>query len=62
MTAFYLTQRFFAPVPRTEKAERTIPARPAPGPVLIGDCSTAADHTTLLCALWRRWDDQPPED
>ena len=48
-----------APAPRP--AERPAPARPASGPVLINDCVAPADGTTLLLALWRRWD-QPPED
>ncbi len=47
---------------RPEEQDRVKAKPPVPGPVLLGDCATAADHTTLLLALWRRWDADRSED
>ena len=41
---------------RPRDTARSAPKRPDSGPVLIGDCATAADHATLLLALWRQRD------
>ncbi len=42
--------------PATAETDAPRPRKPSGGPVFLGDCATAADHTTLLVALWRRWE------
>lgn len=42
--------------PAPAECERTQPCGASSGPVLIHDCITGADHTTLLLVKWRQWD------
>ncbi|MDU8912621.1 hypothetical protein [Aestuariicoccus sp. MJ-SS9] len=57
MTSFaapFLTLFQAAPPQASERAK---PKGPPTGPVFIHDCSTGADHATLLLAQWRLWDE-----
>lgn len=61
MTA--LTAAFLRHWPRSDQtSDRTAPARPDAGPVLIQDAITGANHSTLLHQLWRRWDENRNRD